>query len=108
MSYSKSYLAKMRGKKVRFIIVNSGADLKVQFVSSFGDYKVKVSNNSSFASETIKIKIVDSFADVKLQKVTSLKHILINQVFLQRKRRLWASFFFIKITYILYSILACA
>ena len=33
MSYSKSYLAKMRGKKVRFIIVNSGADLKVQFVS---------------------------------------------------------------------------
>ena len=29
MSYSKSYLAKMRGKKVRFIIVNSGADLKV-------------------------------------------------------------------------------
>ena len=63
MSYSKSYLAKMRGKKVRFIIVNSGADLKVQFV--------KVSNNSSFASETIKIKIVDSFADVKLQKVTS-------------------------------------
>ncbi len=74
MSYSKSYLAKMRGKKVRFIIVNSGADLKVQFVSivsSFGDYKVKVSNNSSFASETIKIKIVDSFADVKLQKVTS-------------------------------------
>lgn len=69
MSYSKSYLAKMRGKKVRFIIVNSGADLKVQFVSSFGDYKVKVSNNSSFASETI--KIVDSFADVKLQKVTS-------------------------------------
>ena len=70
MSYSKSYLAKMRGKKVRFIIVNSGADLKVQFVS-FGDYKVKVSNNSSFASETIKIKIVDSFADVKLQKVTS-------------------------------------
>ena len=73
MSYSKSYLAKMRGKKVRFIIVNSGADLKVQFVSSFGDYKVKVSNNSSFASETIKIKIVDSFADVKLQKVTSFE-----------------------------------
>lgn len=54
MSYSKSYLAKMRGKKVRFIIVNSGADLKVQFVSSFGDYKVKVSNNSSFAVKRLK------------------------------------------------------
>ena len=71
MSYSKSYLARLRVKKVRFIIVSSGADLKVQFVNSFGDYKVKVSNSSAFASDTIKIKIVDSFADVKLQKVTS-------------------------------------
>ena len=47
MSYSKSYLARLRGKKVRFIIVSSGADLKVQFVNSFGDYKVKVSNSSA-------------------------------------------------------------
>ncbi len=71
MGYSKGYLATLKGKKVKFKVVNSFPDLKVQFVASFGDYKVKVSNNSSFANETIKIQVVNSFPDVKLQKVTS-------------------------------------
>ncbi len=71
MSMGKGYLATLKGKKVVFKVVNSFPDLKVQFVDSFGDYKVKMSNNKSFAKETIKIQVVTSFPDVKLQKTTS-------------------------------------
>ena len=56
---------------IYFKVVNSFPDLKVQFVDSFADYKVKVSNSPSFSKETIKIQIVTSFPGVKLQKVTS-------------------------------------
>ena len=71
MGYNKSYLAQFKGKKVIFKVVTSFPDLKVQFVDSFGDYKVKMSNSSSFSKATIKIQIVTSFPDVKLQKVSS-------------------------------------
>ena len=71
MGYSKSYLAQFKGQKVIFKVVTSFPDLKVQFVDSFGDYKVKMSNSSSFSKATIKIQIVTSFPDVKLQKVSS-------------------------------------
>lgn len=71
MGYSKGYLATFKGKKIKFKVVNSFPDMKVQFVSGGADYKVKVSNSSSFAASTIKIQVVNSFADVKLQKVTS-------------------------------------
>jgi hypothetical protein len=43
-------------------------DLKVEFVDSFPDFEVKVSDSSSFAEETIKIQVVNSFPDVKLKK----------------------------------------
>ena len=42
MGYSKSYLAQFKGQKVTFKVVTSFPDLKVQFVDSFGDYKVKI------------------------------------------------------------------
>ena len=71
MGYSKGYLAMFKGKKVVFKVVNSFPDLKVQFVSSFGDYKVKISESKSFATKTIKIQVVTSFPDVKLQKVNA-------------------------------------
>lgn len=71
MAYSKGYLATLKGQKVKFKVVSGCADLKVQFVDSFGDYKVKVSNSSAFAKETIKIQVVNGCADVKLQKVSS-------------------------------------
>ena len=71
MSLGKGYLATLKSKKVTFKVVKSCPDLKVQFVDSFADYKVKVSNSKSFSKETIKIQVVTSFPDVKLQKVTS-------------------------------------
>lgn len=71
MSLGKGYLATLKGKKVTFKVVNSFPDLKVQFVDHYGDYKVKVANNSSYSKETIKIQIVTSYPDVKLQKVSS-------------------------------------
>ena len=70
MGYSKGYVATLKGQKVKFKVVNSFPDLKVQFVTAFGDYRVKVSNSSSFANETIKIQVVNAFPDVKLEKVT--------------------------------------
>ncbi len=69
MSFGKGYLATVKGKKVTFKVVNSFPDLKVQFVDFGADYKVKVSNSSSFSKETIKIQVVTSCPDVKLQKV---------------------------------------
>lgn len=54
-----------------FKVVTSFPDLKVQFVDSFGDYKVKIASNNSFSKETIKIQIVTSFPNVKLQKLSS-------------------------------------
>lgn len=71
MGYSKNYLAQFKGKKVTFKVVTSFPDLKVQFVDSFGDYKVKIASNNSFSKETIKIQIVTSFPNVKLQKLSS-------------------------------------
>lgn len=71
MSKGKGYLAIFKGQKVIFKVVKSFPDLKVQFVNSFGDYKVKISDSRSFAKETIKIQIVTSFPDVKLQRVSS-------------------------------------
>ncbi len=71
MGYSKSYLAQFKGKKVTFKVVTSFPDLKVQFVDSFGDYKVKMASNSLFSKETVEVRIVTSFPDVKLQKVSS-------------------------------------
>ena len=71
MGYGKGYLAMFKGQKVVFKVVNSFPDLKVQFVDSFGDYKVKIADNRSFAKETIKVQIVTSFPDVKLQRVSS-------------------------------------
>jgi len=68
---TKGELHTYKGKKVVFKIVTSFPDLKVRFVSSFGDFKVKISDSKSFAQTTINIKIVDSFPDVKLQKVSS-------------------------------------
>ena len=49
MSLGRGYLATLKGKKVTFKVVNSFPDLKVQFVDSFGDYKVKVATNNSFS-----------------------------------------------------------
>lgn len=71
MSLGKGYLATLKGKKVTFKVVNSSPDLKVKFVDCFADYKVKVSNSSSFSKDTIRIQVVTSFPDVKLKKVTS-------------------------------------
>ncbi len=69
MALSKGYLATLKGKKVTFKVVNSFPDLKVQFVDSFGDYKVEIENNNAFSQEIIKIQVVSAFPDVKLQKV---------------------------------------
>lgn len=71
MSQGKSYLGSFKGQKVIFKEVKSNPDLKVQFVESFPDYKVKVSNSASFSKATIKIQIVKSFPDVKIKKVSS-------------------------------------
>lgn len=71
MSLGKGYLATLKGKKVTFKVVSSYPDLKVQFVDCYGDYKVRVANNSSYSKETIKIQVVTSYPDVKLQKVSS-------------------------------------
>ena len=69
--FGKGYLATLKGKKVTFEVVRSFGDIKVQFVDHFGDYKVKISNNPSFSTETIKIEVVNHFPDVKLEKVSS-------------------------------------
>ncbi len=47
-------------------------NLKIQYVDSFGDFKVKIADSKSFATgEIIKVQFVTSFPDIKLQKVTS-------------------------------------
>ena len=69
MSYDKNYLSRFKGQKVIFKKVTSFPDLKIQFVDSFGDYKVKITDSKAFAAETVKIQEVTSFSDVKLQKV---------------------------------------
>lgn len=71
MGLSKGYFATLKGKKVRFQVVSYNGDIKVQFVNSYPDFKVKVASSPSFATETIRIQVVDHFPDVKLQKVTS-------------------------------------
>lgn len=71
MTMGKSYLDSFKGQKVTFKEVKSSPDLKVQYVESFPDYKVKVSSSPSFSKATIKIQLVNSFPDVKLKKVTS-------------------------------------
>lgn len=69
--FTKGYFATLKGKKITFQVVKSFGDVKVQFVQHFADYKVKISNNPSFSTETIKIEVVDHFPDVKLEKVSS-------------------------------------
>ena len=62
----------LTNQKVTFKVVNSFPDLKVQFVDSFADYKVKVSNSSSFSKETIKIQVFSGifmiFADINMKQ----------------------------------------
>lgn len=70
----KSVLTKYKGKKITFKRDDSFPDIKVKFVESFEDYKVKVSSDRSFiTSDVVKYKIVESFCDVKLKKVTSFE-----------------------------------
>lgn len=68
---NKTQLSQYKGKKVTFKVVDSFPDLKVQFVSCFGDYRVQLESNNSFSATIIKIKIVNSFPDVRLQQVSS-------------------------------------
>lgn len=70
----KSYLSKFKGKKITFKRDDSSPDIKVKFVESFEDYKIKVSNDRSFiTSDIVKYKIDESFYDVKLKKVQSFE-----------------------------------
>ena len=55
-----------------FKVVTSFPDLKVQFVDSFGDYKVKMASNNSFSKETIKIQIVTSFQMLNCKRLVLL------------------------------------
>ena len=72
MSYDKNYLTRFKGQKVVFRKLTSFPDLKIQFVDSFGDYKVKITDSKAFAnSEIVKVQEVTSFPDVKLQKVNA-------------------------------------
>ena len=72
MSYDKSFFENMKGKKIVFKEVSSFPDLKLQFVDSFGDFKVRIAGDKNFATgEVIKVQFVTSFPDVKLQKVTA-------------------------------------
>ena len=71
-SFSDETIKKISLKEALDIAIENNIDYQASKMNiDIAANKVKVSNNSSFASETIKIKIVDSFADVKLQKVTS-------------------------------------
>lgn len=71
---TKSDLAKFKGKKITFKRDDSSPDIKVKFVDSFEDYKIKESGDRSFiSSDIVKYKIDDSFYDVKLKKVTSFE-----------------------------------
>ncbi len=70
----KSYLSKFKGKKITFKRDDSSPDIKVKFVESFEDYKIKeVGDRSFISSEVIKYKIDESFYDVKLKRVTSFE-----------------------------------
>ena len=72
MSYDKSFFENMKGKKIVFKEVSSFPDLKLQFVDSFGDFKVRLADDKNFAAgDAIKVQFVTSFPDVKLQKVTA-------------------------------------
>ena len=67
MSYGKSFFESMKGKKIVFKEVSSFPDVKIQFVDSFGDFKVKIADSKSFASgDPIKVQYVTSFPDIKL------------------------------------------
>ena len=71
---TKQDLSKFKGKKITFRRDDSSPDIKVKFVDSFEDYKIKVSPDRSFiSSEVIKYKEDNSFEDVKLKKVTSFE-----------------------------------
>lgn len=72
MSYDKSFFERMKGKKLVFKEVTSFPDIKLQYVDSFGDFKVKIADSKSFATgDIIKVQYVTSFPDLKLQKVSS-------------------------------------
>lgn len=72
MNIDKAFFESMKGKKLVFKEVTAFPDIKLQYVDSFGDFKVKIADSKSFASgDVIKVQYVTSFPDVKLQKVTS-------------------------------------
>ena len=63
MAYTKSFFESMKGKKIIFKEVTSFPDLKIQYVDSFGDFKVKIADSKSFATgEIIKVQFVTSFS----------------------------------------------
>ena len=68
---TKEQLAGFKGKKVTFRKESAFPDIKVQFVDSFSDYEVKVSDSNSFSADIITYQEVTSFPDVKLKKVTA-------------------------------------
>lgn len=82
MSYDKAFFESMKGKKLVFKEVTSFPDVKLQFVDSFGDLKVKIADNRNFAAgDPIKVQFVTSFPDVKLQKVTAFPDL---EVFIEK------------------------
>ncbi|MCR5118670.1 MAG: hypothetical protein K6B44_03500 [Lachnospiraceae bacterium] len=72
MTYDKSFFESVKGKKIIFKEVTAFPDIKIQYVDSFGDFKIKIADSRSFATgDIIKVQFVTSFPDVKLQKVSS-------------------------------------
>ncbi len=72
MGYGRSFFEGMKGKKIVFKEVTAFPDVKIQYVDSFGDFKVKMADNRSFATgNVIKVQVVSAFPDVKLQRVSS-------------------------------------
>ena len=72
MNIDKAFFESMKGKKLLFKEVTAFPDIKIQYVDSFGDFKVKIVDSKSFAhGDPVKVQYVTSFPDVKLQKVTS-------------------------------------
>ncbi len=72
MAYDKSFFESIKGKKIVFREVTAFPDVKIQYVDSFGDFKIKIADSRSFATgDVIKVQYVTSFPDVKLQKVSA-------------------------------------
>lgn len=72
MTYDKSFFKSVKGKKIIFKEVTAFPDVKIQYVNSFGDFKIKIADSRSFATgDAIKVQFVTSFPDIKLQKVSA-------------------------------------